>query len=232
MNGVPFKVVVIFTDDDNNVDDNMRLIYLPISTAQRVFSGDNRINTIAVTVGDASVEQSKEIEQAVRTKLATLHKFDPADPRAIFTWNSLEELQKFLRLFASIKLFIWIIGFGTIIAGIVGVSNIMMIVVKDRTKEIGIRKSMGATPWSIVSLILQEAVLITSFAGYFGLVLGVVVLETIGSQIESPFFSRPSVDLNIALYALMLLVLSGALAGFIPARRAAAIKPIEALRDE
>jgi putative ABC transport system permease protein len=137
-----------------------------------------------------------------------------------------------MRLFASIRLFIWIIGFGTIIAGIVGVSNIMMIVVKDRTKEIGIRKTMGATPWSIVSLILQESVLITSFAGYFGLVLGVVVLETIGSKIESPFFSQPSVDISIAIYALLLLVLSGALAGFIPARRAAAIKPIEALRDE
>ncbi|MBK6344654.1 MAG: ABC transporter permease [Bacteroidales bacterium] len=231
VNGVPFKVVGIFTDDNNN-DDNNRIIYLPISTAQRVFSGDNRINTIALTVGKASVEESKQIEQEVRTKLAALHKFDPNDPRAIFTWNSLEELQKFLRLFASIKLFIWIIGFGTIIAGIVGVSNIMMIVVKDRTKEIGIRKAMGATPWSIVSLILQEAVLITSFAGYLGLVLGVIVLETIGSKIESQFFSQPSVDLNIALYALLLLVFSGAMAGFIPARRAAAIKPIEALRDE
>lgn len=231
VNGVPFKVVGLFTDDDSR-DDNMRTIYLPISTAQRVFSGDNRINTIAITVGDASVDESKQIEQEVRSRLAMLHKFDPNDPRAIFTWNSLEEFQKFMRLFASIQLFIWIIGFGTIIAGIVGVSNIMMIVVKDRTKEIGIRKAMGATPFSIVSLILQEAVLITSFAGYFGLVLGVVVLETVGSKIESQFFSQPSVDLNIALYALLLLVLSGALAGFIPARKAAAIKPIEALRDE
>lgn len=231
VNGVPFKVVGLFTDEDNR-DDNMRTIYLPISTAQRVFSGDNRINTIAITVGKASVEESKQIEKEVRTKLSTLHKFDPEDPRAIFTWNSLEEFQKFTRLFAGIKLFIWIIGFGTIIAGIVGVSNIMMIVVKDRTKEIGIRKAMGATPWSIVSLILQEAVMITSFAGYFGLVLGVVVLETVGSKIESEFFSQPAVDLSVALYALTLLVLSGALAGFIPARRAAAIKPIEALRDE
>lgn len=231
VNGVPFKVAGVFTDDDNR-DDNMQTIYLPITTAQRVFSGDNRINTIAITVGDASVEESKQIEQEVKSKLAAIHKFDPADPRAIFTWNSLEEFQRFTRLFRSIEIFIWVIGFFTIIAGIVGVSNIMMIVVKDRTKEIGIRKAMGATPWSIISLILQESLIITSFAGYVGLVLGVVVLESIGSKIESQFFSQPSVDLRVALYALLLLVLSGALAGFIPARRAAAIKPIEALRDE
>jgi putative ABC transport system permease protein len=231
VNGVPFKVAGVFTDDDNR-DDNMQTIYLPITTAQRVFSGDNRINTIALTVGDASVEESKQIEQEVKSKLAAIHKFDPADPRAIFTWNSLEEFQRFTRLFRSIEIFIWVIGFFTIIAGIVGVSNIMMIVVKDRTKEIGIRKAMGATPWSIISLILQESLIITSFAGYVGLVLGVVVLESVGSKIESQFFSQPSVDLRVALYSLLLLVLSGALAGFIPARRAAAIKPIEALRDE
>ena len=231
VNGVPFKVAGVFTDDDNR-DDNMQTIYLPITTAQRVFSGDNRINTIALTVGDASVEESKQIEQDVKSKLAAIHKLDPADPRAIFTWNSLEEFQRFTRLFRSIEIFIWVIGFFTIIAGIVGVSNIMMIVVKDRTKEIGIRKAMGATPWSIISLILQESLIITSFAGYVGLVLGVVVLESVGSKIESQFFSQPSVDLRVALYSLLLLVLSGALAGFIPARRAAAIKPIEALRDE
>lgn len=231
VNGIPFKVVGIFTDDDGR-DDNMRMIYIPMTTAQRVFAGDDRIHTIAITVGDASVDESKQIEQAVKSKLARLHKFDVNDPRAIGTWNSVEEYTKFQKLFSGIRLFIWIIGFGTIIAGIVGVSNIMMIVVKERTKEIGIRKAIGATPWSIISLVLQEAILITSFAGYLGLVLGVVVLETVGSKIESSFFSHPEVDLRIAVYALILLVGSGALAGFIPARKAAAIKPIEALRDE
>ncbi len=231
VNGIPFKVVGTFKDDDER-DDNMRMIYIPMTTAQRVFSGQNNINTIAITVGSASVEESKLIEQNVKSTLAGIHKFDVKDPRAIGTWNSVEEFTKFQRLFSGISLFIWIIGFGTIIAGIVGVSNIMMIVVKERTKEIGIRKSMGATPWSIISLILQEAILITSFAGYVGLVLGVVVLETVGAKIESSFFSQPQVDLKIAVYALLLLIGSGALAGFIPARRAAAIKPIEALRDE
>lgn len=231
VNGVAFKVVGVFKDDDGR-DDNMRMIYLPMTTAQRVYAGDDRIQTIAVTVGNASAEQSKQIETAIKEKLATIHKFDVNDPRAIGSWNSLEQFTRFNKLFSGIRLFIWVIGFGTIIAGIVGVSNIMIIVVKDRTKEIGIRKAMGATPWSIISLVLQEAILITSFAGYIGLVLGVILLETIGSKIESNFFSQPHVDLKVAIYALILLVASGALAGFIPARKAAAIKPIEALRDE
>ncbi len=231
VNGIPFKVVGVFTDQDGR-DDNMRMIYVPLTTAQRVFSNNNNINTIAVTVGNASTEESKQIEQAIKSKLATTLKFDVNDPRAIGTWNSVEGYDRFQRLFAGIRMFIWIIGFGTIIAGIVGVSNIMMIVVKDRTKEIGIRKAMGATPWSIISLVLQEAILITSFAGYIGLVLGVLVLETVGSKIESNFFRQPEVDLHVAIYALILLVISGTVAGFIPARKAAAIKPIEALRDE
>ncbi|HLO90529.1 MAG: ABC transporter permease [Chloroflexota bacterium] len=229
--GIPFKVIGVFTDDDGR-DENMRMVYIPITTAQRIFAGNNDIHTIAVTVGDATAEESKQIENSIKSKLASIHKFDVNDPRAIGTWNSVEEFTRFQKLFAGIRLFIWIIGFGTIVAGIVGVSNIMMIVVKDRTKEIGIRKAIGATPWSIISLVLQEAVLITSFAGYIGLVLGVVVLETVGSKIESNFFSHPEVNLHVAIYALILLVFSGMVAGFIPARKAAAIKPIEALRDE
>ena len=138
-----------------------------------------------------------------------------------------------MQLFAGINLFIWVIGFGTIIAGIVGVSNIMIIVVKDRTKEIGIRKAIGAKPNSIIGMILFEAVLITTVAGYFGLVGGVGIMELISKLIPaSDFFRNPQVDFGIAVSATILLVLSGLLAGFFPARRAAKIKPIVALRDE
>jgi len=124
-------------------------------------------------------------------------------------------------LFAAIRLFIWIIGTGTIIAGIVGVSNIMMIVVKERTKEIGVRKALGATPFSIISLILQESVLITAFAGYVGLVLGVGLMELLSPMFENSdtFFKNPGVDLRVAISATILLVVSGAVAGFIPARK-------------
>ena len=138
-----------------------------------------------------------------------------------------------MSLFASIRLFIWIIGFGTIIAGIVGVSNILMIVVKERTKEIGIRKAMGATPWSIVTLIMLESIFITTFAGYFGLVLGVFVLELVSSNLPpTELFANPEVNFKVAISATLLLIIAGCFAGFVPARKAAAIKPIEALRDE
>lgn len=226
-----FKVVGIFTDDDGR-DENMQVIYMPISTAQRVFGAGTDIQTLAVTVGDATAEQSKEIQDNLKQKLAQRHHYDVTDEKAMFFWNSVEEFQRFKSLFASISLFIWIIGIGTIIAGVVGVSNIMMIVVKDRTKEIGIRKALGATPGSIISLILQEAILITGFAGYIGLVLGVGLLELISKQIDTPFFKNPQVDIKIAVGATVLLMIAGSLAGFFPARRAAAIKPIEALRDE
>jgi putative ABC transport system permease protein len=144
-----------------------------------------------------------------------------------------EQYEKVMKLFQGIRIFIWIIGIGTIIAGIVGVSNIMMIVVKDRTKEIGIRKALGATPWSIISLVMQESILITGFAGYIGLLLGIGLLELVSKYMPpSDFFRNPEADFMIAISATILLIMAGAIAGFVPARKAAAVKPVEALRDE
>jgi putative ABC transport system permease protein len=223
-------VVGIYTKEDTR-NDNLRMVYIPISTAQRVFGGANRIHQFALTV-DGSGKESVDVENTIRAEISRVHRFDVSDKRALGSWNSLEQYTRFQQLFAGIRMFIWIIGIGTIIAGIVGVSNIMMIVVKDRTREIGIRKSMGATPLSIVSLILQESILITAFAGYIGLVLGVGLLELVSGQINTEFFVNPEADFTTAVSATIVLVASGALAGFIPARRAAAIRPIEALRDE
>ena len=165
--------------------------------------------------------------------LAARHHFDPNDKKAIFVWNNLTEYKKIIGLISGINVFIWIIGIGTLIAGMVGVSNIMMIVVKERTVEIGIRKALGASPGSIISLILQEAVFITSLFGYVGLMFGIFLLEAFKKYMpDSDFFRKPEVDLQVALYAMGLLILAGLLAGFLPARKAASVQPIEALRGE
>lgn len=231
--GVPFKVVGIYSENSNS-DGERRRVYIPISTAQMVFSGGNTVNSIALTVSDMTDEESEQFEENLRNSFASNHNFDKEDDRAIFIQNNLDNIKEFRNAFQGIRLFIWIIGIGTIIAGVVGVSNIMLIVVKERTKEIGIRKAIGATPWSIVSSILQESILITSFAGYIGLVLGVVLMEIIAKNIpaDSMMFKNPDVDISVAISATILLVVSGSIAGYIPARRAAKIKPVVALRDE
>ncbi len=232
LNGVLFKVVGVF--DDPGGDRDIRRVYIPVSTGQKVFNMGNRLFSLPIVCKNVSVEESKAMEGAIRTKLSQLHHFDPEDMRAIHIFNNVENYKQFLSLFAAIRMFVWVIGIGTIIAGIVGVSNIMMIVVKDRTKEIGIRKALGATPFSIISLILQESIFITAFAGYIGLVLGVGLLELISPLFAQSdnFFRNPEVNLNIAIAATLLLVFAGSLAGFIPARKAAAVKPVEALHDE
>lgn len=231
VNGIPFKVVGLFEDE---AERDMRRIYLPLSTGQRVYNMGNTIRNVAFTTGNMTAGQSIKTAEYVRQMFARKHKFSVEDKRAIWIRNNVEEYQKFQGLFAGIRLFVWIIGIGTIIAGIVGVSNIMIIVVKERTKEIGIRKAIGATPGSIVGMILFEAVLITGFAGYTGLVAGIGLLEVIRPQFQDSenFFMNPEADLRIAVGATVLLIIAGILAGFFPARKAAGIKPVVALRDE
>ncbi|MBI9068640.1 MAG: ABC transporter permease [Salinivirgaceae bacterium] len=229
INNVPFLVVGIY--EDGNDRDNQR-VYIPISTGQKVFTGTNEIQNIAITIPPEMMKESRRVEQDLRSNFAKRHTFSEEDSRAIYINNNLEEFQKFQSLFAGIKMFVWIIGIGTIISGIVGVSNIMIIVVKERTKEIGVRKALGATPRSIIGLVMLESIFITSLAGYFGLVSGVGLLELLAPHLHNDFFSNPSVDISIAIGATLLLIISGTLAGLIPARRAASIKPIEALREE
>lgn len=231
INGVVFQVVGVFDDDGS--EQERELVYVPVSTAQRAFGGRDRLAQILFTTGDATLAESQEMELSVKELLANRHDFDPADPRALFVTNNVENFQRFASLMAGIRLFIWVVGIGTLVAGVVGVSNIMMIAVKERTREIGIRKAVGATPFSVVRLVLEETVLITAIAGYAGLVLGIFTLEGLARVLpEADFFRSPQVDLGVAVSATVLLVVAGALAGFFPARRAAAIRPIEALRDE
>jgi putative ABC transport system permease protein len=243
INNVPFKVVGICLEGGST---RHRNAYIPVSTGQKVFSGANRLHNFAITMNASSIEESKAIEERVRATLARRHKFDVTDRAALGSFNKLEMYLQTMRIFEAIKIFIWIIGAGTLIAGVVGVSNIMLIVVKERTKEIGIRKAIGASPASVVGLVLLESILITTIAGYIGLVLGTGLMEGLNFFVEQQYaasaatnggsgetiFRNPTVDLNIAVTATMLLVFAGAIAGYIPAKRAARIKPIEALRDE
>ena len=151
------------------------------------------------------------------------------DVRAVYVHNNAKNYQRFAGLFQGVRIFIWLVGIGTIVAGIMGVSNIMLIAVKERTREIGIRKALGATPWSIIRLIVIEAVLITLFSGYLGLVGGVGLLELLSAGLPAvDLFRKPEVDIGMAAGATVLLVVTGTIAGLVPARRAAYLQPVEA----
>ncbi|REG88939.1 ABC transporter permease [Winogradskyella sediminis] len=233
--GMNFKVIGVFYDPGGDREEGQ--VYIPVSTAQKVFNAGENIRNMAFTVKmadnfDDAVAMSNAIALGVEQKIKDIHTVAPDDVSAVRVHNTLEEAQKIYSLIATIKAVFWFVGIGTIIAGIVGVGNIMLIIVKERTKEIGIRKALGALPMSIVAMILQEAVFVTMFSGLFGLIFGLGLLELVGPQIESDFIKYPQVDFNIALTTVFLLVFAGALAGFIPAYRAAMIKPIDALRDE
>ncbi|MGQ7867992.1 ABC transporter permease [Sunxiuqinia sp. sy24] len=239
INNVPFKVVGVCIEPESTRNRNA---YMPVSTAQKVFNGSNRLHNFAITINGQTLEESQAIEERIRNTFARKHRFDVTDESALGMYNKLENYIQTMRIFQAIKIFIWIIGIGTLIAGIVGVSNIMLIVVKERTKEIGIRKAIGASPASVIGLILLESILITTVAGYIGLVLGTGLMELINySMVQSAgdatqqgetIFMNPTVDFGVALAATLLLVVAGTLAGYIPAKRAASIKPIVALRDE
>ena len=233
--GMNFKIVGVFYDPGGDREEGQ--VYIPVSTAQKVFNAGENIRNMTFTVKmadnfDEAVVQSNAIASGIEQQLKEIHVVSPDDVSAVRVFNTLEEAQKIYSLIATIRAVFWFVGIGTIIAGIVGVGNIMLIIVKERTKEIGIRKALGALPMSIVGMILQESVFVTMFAGLFGLIFGLGLLELVGPQIESDFIKYPQVDFNIALTTVFLLVFAGALAGFIPAYRAAMIKPIEALRDE
>lgn len=231
VDGVNFRVVGVFTDEGGQGEESV--IYTPVTTAQRLFGAGEEVHMVLLAVNpDVPFSRMKEMKQEIKDELARRKQFDPNDERAVSVRNMREEVEHFQSILDGIRLFIWVIGIGTLIAGIVGVSNIMVITVKERTKEIGIRKALGATPSSIVGLILQESIFITTVAGYIGLVLGVALLEALGPVIDTPYFRRPEVDMNVAISATILLIIGGAIAGYIPARRAASIRPVEALKDE
>lgn len=209
----------------------MRIAYLPITTVQKVYAGTETLHQLMVTTGDMSLPDMQRLEEEIRRMLAGRHQFAMEDRRAVWISNLAEEYQEFQGLFLAINLFVWFVGLGSIVAGVIGVSNIMLIVVKDRTREIGVRKALGATPTSIVRMILQEAIFITSLAGYAGLAAGVGVLAVLG-QMEVQYFRHPQINIWVGLGATAVLILAGALAGWLPARQAARIHPVEAMKAD
>jgi putative ABC transport system permease protein len=228
--GVNFQVVGVFTDEGGENEESV--VYTPVSTSQRIFGEGERIHMILLAMNqDVPFERTVELEGQIKRDLAQRMQFNPNDPRAVSVRNLRVEMENFYQIILGIRLFIWVIGIGTLIAGLVGVGNIMVITVKERTAEIGIRKALGATPSSIVAMVIQESVFITSMAGYLGLLAGVALLEGIGPSIQTEYFMHPAVDINVALITTVILIVSGALAGYFPARKAASIQPVQALKD-
>ncbi|MCB0794222.1 MAG: ABC transporter permease [Flavobacteriales bacterium] len=206
-------------------------IHIPFSTFQKAFNSINMVHWFSVT-GKPGVEVA-QIEKEVKLLMAKRHKVHPEDPLAFGSWNMQQMFNMMSMLFIGIGALSWTVGILTLIAGVIGISNIMLVIIKERTKEIGIRRSIGASPASITVQIILEAISLTFIAGYIGLVGGVALLEAIGAiGIESDFFASPEVDLSVALVALTVLLVSGLLAGLFPSRRALRIKAIDALRAE
>jgi putative ABC transport system permease protein len=225
---ITYKVVGIFSDEGG--DNEERMIYLPVTTMQGIFGRNDEVDQINITYNPSfstkkAIAFGKEVQQSLRKK----HDVDPRDGNGIRVHNMAEATQQVGQMMFGINLVILIIGLGTLIAGIVGISNIMVYVVRERTRELGIRKALGATPASIVGMIIQETIFITAIAGYSGLLLGVGLLKWMTPYVEEYFIKDPSVSKGVVIGATVLLVVSGLIAGYLPAKRAASIKPIEAL---
>ncbi len=237
LNGVYFQVVGTFKSMHNQGwgEWQNQCIFIPFTTLQKTYNYGNRVGHYSIT--SKSEYTASYVEEKVKALLKRRHSVHPDDDRAIGSENIEKEFIQINNLFLGIAGLIWIVGIGTLIAGIIGVSNIMLFIVKKRTKEIGIQRALGASPSVIISSILTESVVLTAIAGWFGLVFGVIILELLNKALENgggdnSMFTNPEVDFNIAIIALGILIFAGIFAGVIPAKRAMEIRPIEAIRDE
>ncbi|MDR1499473.1 MAG: ABC transporter permease [Tannerellaceae bacterium] len=240
-----FQVIGIYDDENKSTNSPA---YIPFTTGQMIFGGGRHVDELMFTIEGVNTEaQSEAFEKRLKQRLAYRHKFDPGDLRAVGFFSVGEEFRIFKGMTDGIAFFIWIVGIGTLMAGIVGVSNIMLITVRERTREFGIRKAIGAKPSSILKLIIVEAVLVTAVFGYVGMVGGIGLTEGIdyimdmtganaasggGRQGDTTVFRHPTVDLGIAVAATGVLVIAGVLAGYFPARKAVRISAIDAIRTE
>lgn len=231
INGSVFKVIGVFSDDGGDWDE--RMISIPISTLQQMKKGSDTVSTVYIAYDEKlNPEQALAYSDQLKKELKARKKVSPDDENAVVVRNRAEGLKDSFQFLFVITMIVGFIGLGTLLAGIIGISNIMVYIVKERTQEIGVRKAIGAKPRSIVSLIIQESIVITVISGLIGVVLGVLTLKLIGNSLEEYFIKDPSVGWLLITVAFISLVMSGLLAGFVPAYRASKIKPIEALRAE
>jgi len=236
---VMFKVIGINTKKARFGDGQA---YIPFSTAQYIFNPDLKFRNIAMTVnGLESKESNDDFNKRLKKTMSQSLSFDPNDTQAIYIRNDQSDFIQTMKIFGGITIFVSVIGIFTLIAGIVGVSNIMLVSVKERTREIGIRKALGAPPASILQSVILEAIIITSIFGYIGMMMGIglteivnyILVKSTAATPDAPtIFKNPTVELSYVLISTGILILSGVIAGYMPARRAVRIKPIEAMREE
>ena len=232
VNGSSFLIIGVFSDEGG--DNEERQAYMPVSTAQMMYGNNDYISQINLGYNpnlslDAAIAFGNKMERDLRKKM-NIH---PDDQSALSVRNMAEANKGVGQFMFVLYLIVVFVGSGTLIAGIIGISNIMIFVIKERTKEFGIRKALGAKPGSIVGMVVQESVLITTIAGYLGLSLGTYILSFIGDSLEEDYFIKdPSVSPGIVIGATIVLIISGLIAGYLPAKKAANIKPIVALRAD
>lgn len=229
--GIIYKVIGVFSDPGGDSDE--RYIYMPFTTMQQIYGNNDFIDDFGLTYDPKlSIDEAIAFGNQMRRELKKKHEVDPNDQRGIRINNYASDNKEVSSMMVGLGILILIIGFGTLIAGVVGISNIMVYVVKERTKELGIRKAIGAKPKAIITMIMLESILITAFAGYLGLVVGVGILKIAGPSLEQYFILNPGVSQPVVIGATVTLILAGMIAGYLPAKRAAQIKPIVALRAD
>lgn len=235
-----FRVIGVSKADQTSINTSA---YVPFTTMRSMYNEGNRTGNIQFAIsGLETLEENEDFEQQYRARVNANHQAAPDDEGALWIWNRYTQNMQMSTGVGIIRTALWIIGLFTLLSGVVGVSNIMLITVKERTREFGIRKAIGATPMSILRLIIAESIFITAFFGYIGMVLGVAANEymnlTLGGKsidsglFEMTIFSNPTVGIDVCLQATLVMVVAGTIAGLIPARKAARIRPIEALRAE
>ncbi len=227
--GLAWTVVGIYSHRWN------KSTYAPYTAFKAVTGNNDDANQLDVTVEGLKTEADGEaVEDNIRASIARTHEFAPDDANAIWTWNRFNDYLRGLAANNMLRLAVWIIGLLTLLTGIVGVSNIMFVSVRERTHEIGIRRAIGAKPRSIVMQVITESVAVTAIFGYIGIFLGIIVLQVINHFVgdDTEGFKNPTVDISMAVQVTLALIVSGAIAGLFPALKATKVKPVEALRDE